>query len=319
MESLIICLRILQRVPRNRKITAKEIQQHLLEDGYQRDIRTIQRLLHMLADAFLLERDEKSKPYGYSWKNGSGGFIASNLTSAESLLLNLSQKYLTNFIPPKIASSLSDYFNQADYDIKYNQKDIKEKSWLSKVRVVSETQPLLPPKLSEEIFETVSEALYSNKYLNIEYENADGKQSKRKVMPLGLAQQGARLYLVVRFEGYDNERTIALHRIKTASISTIGFEYPKDFDLEKYDNDGRFGFGEGKKIRLNFCINKTEGKHLFETPLSEDQEIVEKENHYQISATVIDSKQLTWWLRKFGNDVFNIQKEAIVNLQEIKD
>jgi predicted DNA-binding transcriptional regulator YafY len=126
-------------------------------------------------------------------------------------------------------------------------------------------------------------------------------------MPLGLAQQGPRLYLVCRFPDYDNERSLALHRITSARATAREFERPKEFDLQKYDNDGRFGFGEGKQIRLTFRITKAAGQHLLESPLSLDQQVVELEDHYEISATVVDSARLQWWLRGFGDAVRDVQ------------
>ncbi len=47
-------------------------------------------------------------------------------------------------------------------------------------------------------------------------------------MPLGLAQQGQRMYLVCRFDGYNNERSIAVHRVRKATVSSFGFERPKE-------------------------------------------------------------------------------------------
>ena len=119
-------------------------------------------------------------------------------------------------------------------------------------------------------------------------------------MPLGLAQQGPRLYLVCRFEGFDNERSLALHRIISAEVSTIRFDRPPEFDLKKYDDDGRFGFGEGERIRLTFRIQNQNGFHLLESPLSKDQEVKELDDEYEITATVVDTEQLNWWLRGFG-------------------
>ena len=119
-------------------------------------------------------------------------------------------------------------------------------------------------------------------------------------MPLGLAQQGPRMYLVCRFDGYDNERSLALHRILSARASTFTFDRPKDFDLEQYDNDGRFAYGNGELVRLSFRIEKEAGLHLLESPLSADQLVVDHEDSYEISATVVDSAMLNWWLRGFG-------------------
>ena len=131
-------------------------------------------------------------------------------------------------------------------------------------------------------------------------------------MPLGLAQQGPRLYLVCRFEGFDNERSLALHRIGKAEVSTLTVERPRGFDLQKYDADGRFGFGEGRRIRLQFYIEHDAGFHLRETPLSKDQQIREVDDCWmEVSATVVDSAMLEWWLRGFGDAVRGVSRQAV--------
>ena len=171
------------------------------------------------------------------------------------------------------------------------------------MRIVDTTQPLLPPKIRDGVLETVSNALYENKWLKLRYENADGKRGNYRVVPLGLAQQGPRLYLVCRFQDFGNERSLALHRIISAEVSTMSFDRPPEFDLKKYDDDGRFGFGGGERVRLSFRIEKPYGAHLLETPLSKDQEAKDLDDEYEITATVVDTEQLNWWLRSFGDAV----------------
>ncbi len=158
------------------------------------------------------------------------------------------------------------------------------------------------------MFEQVSAALYDDQWLTVEYRNAAGKKLESRVMPLGLAQQGQRMYLVCRFDSYDNERSLALHRIISAKASSFTFERPAEFDLKKFDDDGRFGYGNGKKIKLAFRIEKDAGLHLLESPLSEDQQVVEEDETYWITATVVDSYMLDWWLRGFGDAVSDISK-----------
>jgi predicted DNA-binding transcriptional regulator YafY len=119
------------------------------------------------------------------------------------------------------------------------------------------------------------------------------------------------MYLVCRFNGYDNERSLALNRIISAKVSTLKFERPKDFDLKQYDDDGRFGYGNGEHIKLSFRIDKDAGLHLLESPLSLDQQVVELDDAYEITATVVDSAMLEWWLRGFGDDVWAVNKEVI--------
>jgi len=95
-------------------------------------------------------------------------------------------------------------------------------------------------------------------------------------------------------------------------MATLTFDRPAGFDLAKYDDDGRFGFGEGERVLLRFCIDRAAGAHLLETPLSRDQHVAEApEGHYRICATVIDSGMLEWWLRGFGKAVWDIRREPI--------
>ena len=91
------------------------------------------------------------------------------------------------------------------------------------------------------------------------------------------------------------------------------FERPKTFDLERYDDDGRFGFGEGEKVRLAFRIEHSAGLHLTESPLSTDQQVVErKDGNLEVTATVVDSAMLEWWLRGFGDAVKNVKKAELI-------
>lgn len=94
-----------------------------------------------------------------------------------------------------------------------------------------------------------------------------------------------------------------MHRIISASASTLTFNRPKDFDLKQFDDDGRFGYGDGTQIRLSFRIEKGAGLHVVECPLSADQQVVELDDAYEITATVVDSAMLDWWLRGFGDAI----------------
>lgn len=306
-----LALELLKRIPRNRYVTAPDLHKQLEAVGIVRSRRTIERQLESLVEEFDIERDDRSKPFGYRWKSQARGLSLPMLNEQESLLLALSQRYLQNLLPASVMQSMQGFFYQARSNL-LGGAERPESQWLNKVRVVNVTQPLLPPAVKKSVFEVVSTALYRNQWLQVSYKNAADKVAEYRVMPLGLAQQGPRLYLVCRFDGYTNERSLALHRIKAATASGITFTPPADFSLEKYDADGRFGFGEGEKIKLTFCISKEAGYHLLESPLSTDQTVQELDNGYQIQATVIDSAQLQWWLNGFGQNVWGVEKAALV-------
>lgn len=310
-ETVVLALELLRRIPRKRKVTATELHQQLAHAGVKRDLRTIQRQLEMLSERFEIERDELSKPYGYRWLDRSRGLSMPLLGEQESLLLMLAEQHLRNLLPASLMRSLEGFFLQARSNLGPQTTAKRAREWLSKVRVVSTTQPLLPPKLHPGVFEQVSEALYANRWLKVEYFNSSSRRLSAEVMPLGLAQQGARLYLVGRFRGYHDDRSLALHRLLSAKASTLTFQRPAEFDLRQFDDEGRFAFGRGQRIRLSFTIGKEAGMHLLESRLSQDQEVTELPSHLRISATVVDSMLLERWLRGFGDEVSDVTREPL--------
>lgn len=318
LETTLLAVELLRRIPRHRKISAVELHEQLKHAGIERELRTIQRQLEKLSEQFDIERDDRSKPFGYRWKERASGLSLPVLSEQESLMLMLAEQHLRHLLPSSLMQSMDGFFQQARANLSPHggnatgnvtgRGNRREREWLNKVRVVSTTQPLLPPKIRPGVFETVSNALYANCWLALDYKNAAGKRKTANVMPLGLAQQGVRLYLVCRYEGYDNERILALHRILSAEASVHSFERPRDFDLQRYDADGHFGFGEGKRIRLTFRIAKEAGLHLLESPLSSDQQVREVGDGFEISATVVETAQLEWWLRGFGEAVGEVRR-----------
>lgn len=313
LETVLLAVELLRRIPRGRKVPASELHRQLKDAGIDRDLRTIQRQLEMLSEHFEIERDDRSKPYGYRWLEQAKSLAVPNLTPQESLLLQLAEEHLRNLLPTRLMKSMEGFFSQARRNLGPDSSARLEREWPGKVRVVATSQPLLPPKIAPGVFEVVSEALYSNRWLQLDYRNSAGKRNQVEVMPLGLVQQGPRLYLVCRYRGYDNERNLALHRILSAEMSTLTFARPKEFDLEKYDDDGRFGFGEGKKVQLTFRVERHAGFHLMESPLSSDQQVVElNDGPLEITASVIDSAMLEWWLRGFGDAIEVVRQHSIV-------
>jgi predicted DNA-binding transcriptional regulator YafY len=311
LETLQLALELLRRIPKGRTITATELRLQLRDAGFEREPRSIQRLLETLTEFYDIERDDSTKPYLYSWKENAKGLSLPGLSTQESLLLTLAEQQLSSLLPAKLMKSMEGFFNQARGQLDAKDATQPEREWLDKVRVVSTTQPLLPPKVDDDVFQQVSNALYANQWLEVDYKNAANKKTSSKVMPLGLAQQGPRMYLVCRYEGYDNERCLALHRIVSAKASTLTFGRPKDFNLKQFDDDGRFGYGDGTQIRLSFRIEKDAGLHIVECPLSADQQVVELEDAYEITATVVESAVLDWWLRGFGDGVSEIKRTRI--------
>ncbi|WP_163372656.1 helix-turn-helix transcriptional regulator [Endozoicomonas acroporae] len=313
LETTILIIELLKRIPKSWWITAQQLKQQLAEIGLDRDIHTIQRHMKSLVESshFPIDMNNRSKPYGYRWSQQAVGFTVNALSIQESLILQMAHKTLKNLLPSSLMDSMSGFFEEANRNISHAQDPAKEIQWLSKVVVAPETQPLLPPELQPDVFNEVSSALYNNYWLDITYRNAGGEVKDKNVMPLGLAQQGPRLYLVCRFKGYDDERNLAMHRMLSARSTSMTFERPEGFDLKQYSKEARFTFGEGRKVKLSFRIRKDAGLHILESRISEDQAYREHEDCYEISATVVESRQLQWWLNSFGEDAWAIDCQSI--------
>ena len=321
LDTLFLTLELLKRIPRQGRVSAPELKRQLDDAGLVRELRTIQRQLEELSTHFEIDRDNRSKPYGYRWKEQAQGLSLPLMTQQESLLLTLAEQHLRTLVPASVMKSMDGFFNQArskldnvrGVDAHQRVVRSKESEWLRKVRVVNTTQTLLPAAIKPGIFEVVSNALFANQWLEVDYKNAKGERKQSRVMPLGLVHQGSSLYLVCRFDGFNNERSLALHRLNAATASTLTFEPPKHFDLKKFDEDGRFGFGNGKIIALKFRITKSAGLHLLESRLSKDQTHTESKDHYEITATVVETDQLRRWLRGFGKVLKVLEPEGFMD------
>ena len=60
LETLLLALELLRRIPRKNKITAKELHSQLQGAGMERDLRTIQRMLQTLSEKLEIECDDRS-------------------------------------------------------------------------------------------------------------------------------------------------------------------------------------------------------------------------------------------------------------------
>ena len=146
-ETVLLALELMRRIPRSRKVSAKELHAQLVDTEVGRDLRTIQRQLEMLSEHFDIERDDRSKPYGYRWKEKARGMALPTLSEQESLLLTLAEQQLKSLLPPSLLKSMEGFFLQARTNLAPYSNAKREREWLSKVRIVRTTQPLLPPKI----------------------------------------------------------------------------------------------------------------------------------------------------------------------------
>lgn len=107
------------------------------------------------------------------------------------------------------------------------------------------------PRVDEAVSEVIAEALKACLIVEIDYKaRTDAAPRRRAVAPYGLLS-GARRYLVARPEGDASGpvRTYRLDSVAAATLTTRGFDRPRDFDLQAFaqrafglfQNDREFG------------------------------------------------------------------------------
>lgn len=154
------------------------------------------------------------------------------------------------------------------------------------------------------LFDAVSEALYSEKKLRIEYTNMNGKTTSAVVSPLALVQQDVRLYLICQFDHFDNVVHLALHRFKKAEVTSFDAHRPEDFDLQSYIHDRHFNYSNGEWVHwiLEFKSDVT-AKNLEETPFNTSQKLTRKEDGtWHLEVDIQDSRMLDGWVAMWKND-----------------
>ena len=313
-DTLLRQWQMLRMIPRHpQKITAKALHEKLQAEPFDVTKRTVERDLHTLSEMFPLVSDERDKPYGWSWSKDAPVFNLPGLSGHEALTLAMVEQHLDNLLPSSTLSQLQPYFKAARQHLGNISKAERASSWLGKVRTVPPSQPLLPPTIKPAVQHTVYEALLSDKQLAIQYlKRGEKKPVEYRIHPLAAVQRGAITYLCCRISDYEDLRTLALHRIQSATMLEETAQTPADFSIDTQISNGKFGFGEGGQIQFEAIFYHGVGEHLFETALSLDQILTEQaDGSLRLVATVADTPQLVWWLLGLGDGVEVIKPDGL--------
>lgn len=324
-ESAITMLRILQLIPQRRWTTVREIEEALAAEGIPLHRRTLQRYLKTIrehSDVFPITVNASARPYRVQWSTASKGLHLPALSPQETLLLRLAEEHLHFQLPAGILQGLKPLFRDAKQQLQLGEaggRRNKACSWLRKVKVVSPGMPFMPPVIRQNVFESVTEALFLDRLLAVRYRSARGKITEARVMPLGLVQQDVRTYLVCRFEGFSDCRHLALHRIESARVTAFDFERPADFDLEDYTARAPFNYAQGRTVRLKLLTDDPAlVQNLRETPFNSTQRIdAEAEGpdgkpaRWTIEATLEDSLLLDGWLAMRRQSILKSEKTLL--------
>lgn len=304
-------LRLVPKAPQ--KITAGELCRRLASDSFIVTERTIQRDLVELSALFPLISDEREKPFGWSWKADAPRLDLPGLDAAEALMMVMVEQHLKHVLPPATVKRLKPHFDLARDALAKLPDQRSNRAWLKKVRVIAPMQRLEAPAIKADVQEAVFNALLAERQLEVKFRQRNAERDSGGVVhPLAIVQRGAVTYLICTFYTYTDYRLLTLHRIQQAKVLDEPAKRPTNFSVDQLINDGLLGFGESEPIQLVAEFYDGAGEHLFETPISPQQQLERLDNNIvRLTAPVQLTNELRWWLLGFGARVEVIAPETL--------
>ncbi|MGC9185473.1 MAG: helix-turn-helix transcriptional regulator [Thiomonas sp.] len=307
---------ILQRLPAHGsgRITARDLVTQLQAAGYAVEKRTIERDLEFLRDgsAWLgqVVCDDRSKPYGWSIVRNSQRRAIAGLSVDEALALAWIDRYGQGLLPQGMVQTLQPFFREAQERLRHDQR---AQAWLAhKVRVINARPVAPPPAASPAVLRVVTQALYEDVQLQLDYRNAQGAQSRMTVSPLALVSRDLNLYLVAWIARFANLRVLQVSRIRGVKVLNVAAERPVEFDIDAYLATGVFQLGgEEERVRLRFTAFA--GQPLLDAPMGRAQEVHAQgeDGLLELSAIVRVSPQFKAWLLGYGAAVTVIEPQTL--------
>jgi len=283
----------------------KQIHSELVGEGFNIDIRTLQRDINSLSKSFDIDNDGNKDQPGWFWKKNADTLSFPGMQPSVAVTFKLVEAYLKQTFPPETLKNLKRYFVEADSYLQNNPSN-KLANWENKVSIVSRSQPFINPVVNEDILITVYESLLEEKQIIAHYNSKDGGPSNYDINPLGIVIVDGVIYLLCTLWNYTDIRQLALHRFVTADKSKVDAIPSQHFNLKEYSNKGGFLFPleeEEELIKLVLLVPDWVADHLEERALSEDQIITEHENNtnrkFKVTATVLNTAQLRWWISHY--------------------
>ena len=305
-------MRLLQLVPRAPKfIDTEQLETILSNEGTDSTRRTIQRdLIKLESMGFGLECLDDSKPYRWRFSEKADVVLLPGLDPQAALALRLVELHLERMLPKATLRALQPHLQAARKAL--DGKPVAK--WLEKVRLISRSQPLLPPRIDGSITGVVHEALLEGKQIEAKYKGRGSEMAKDMTLhPLGLVHRDSVAYLVATAFEYTDARLYPLHRFLDAKMSQLKARPLAGFSLDAFIAEGELGYKIGKEeIEVELLFEKDAGQGLEETPLSADQKVTKREDgSVLVKARVPDTQVLRSWILGFASSVEVVKPRAL--------
>ena len=274
-------------------------------------VRSIQRSLESLSRIFPITSETRGRTNYWSWVDKDALTQIPAMSTSTAFVLRLASDYLKPIMPPATLRVLEPYFKHADRILRGTALE----AWKDHAAIITPGPALMPPPIAAEVQEAVCEALMSHRKIEVQYRGKhEGKPKSIVLSPQGIVVRTGIVYLLATAWDFEDVRHYVLHRMSAPrSIDEPATRLP-DFRLQEHlASDGAFAYPESaEKLRLRALFDSTTGAHLTESRLSEDHRTtVTDDGKVLVEATVDDTAELRWWLRRFGSLVEVLEPELL--------
>lgn len=307
-------LAMLSMIPkRPHKVAARDLHRRLGDEGFNVDVRSIERDLHKLSLHYPLANDA-SKPAGWWWSASDKSIRLPNMDATTALTYELLARYLAPIFPRSMLQALEPEFAAARSVL--NKLPVAPVArWSRRIAVLPFGQQLLPPQVNAKVRDVVHDALLRGCQFVADYRSVSADKPRRYTFnPLGLVYRMGVLYLVATLNDFGDPRHFALQRMSKAEGMDTSVQAPPGFDFERYVREEKsFDYPVGDNVRLELRVESWLGHHLEESRLAEDQKVtaIRDSDEYKVTASVANTDQLFWWLRSLGASVEVIKPAAL--------
>ena len=306
---------MLELIPRYpAKTFTNEIKDKLENLGYETTLRTIQRDLHELSRILPIVSDERSQPFGWSWKKDAKGYESPAMDPIQALTFSLAAQYLEPLMPKANFKRIEAFFNRAESVLIDNEKS-KLNKWRKRVKVIPENIRFKDPKINLEVRQKLYRAVYEGIQIKTLYKKRGNETAdERHMHPLGIVIKGSMHYLICMMnEDPIKPRYLPLQRFERVELLDETVKEPRNFDLKEFIHKNNLGFAHSNELyTFEAIFDKTMAYHLLETPLNDTQTIEEMDNNkLRIRARIPDTLQFEQWIMSFGSDVEVIKPKKL--------
>ncbi len=236
------------------------------------------------------------------------GFSIDIISEQTLFFWEMLSNYTANYLPVSMQHAIADKLSH----IKSQDKRAFTNSSLGQWQQHLITLPSIvqAPTLDSEVLANIHQSLLQNKQLKIIYRKKWQESATEKLIyPRGLVFIDNMMYLTGFYPVEDHidddvllkaHRNFAVSRIMIATVidEPIADWIGRDsFTLANLQRLGKLEFTDNTEIKLILKVQKYACQHLYERPLSADQQITIIDDTWnQVSATVANTQRLQDWL-----------------------